>query len=75
MKKATVNSNINLANSTKKYNFWSPLTYLVEKYEKEDVNPTLPSKIVNGKGSIKFILSNPLPRYANTNNKKATKWR
>ena len=75
IKNATVNRNINLANSTKKYNFCSPLTHLVEECEKEDVNTTPPSKIFNGKISIKFILPNPLPRYANTNNKQATKWR
>ena len=75
MKNATVTININLYNSTKEYNFWSPLTNLVEECKKEDVNPTLPSKIVNGKGSIKFILPNPLPQYANTNNKQAAKWR
>ena len=75
MKNATVNRNINLSNSTKQYNFWSPLTHLVEEFEKEDVHTTLPSKIVNGKGIIKFILPTPLPQYANTKNKQATKWR
>ena len=72
MKNAAVNRNINRANSTKKYNFWSPLTQIVKECVKEDVNPTLPSKTVNGKGSIKFILPKPLPRYANINNKQRT---
>ncbi len=68
-------SKVNLAQSDKPYNYYTPLTCLVEEHEPTTSNEIIKQRIVPGKGKIRFEVPVEVHKYRQSNNKQAEKWR